>query len=125
MTEVRPEPADQTSTASDLFELLWATLSDMVGSTATAAMMQRAVKRAVEKKIDLNGLAIIREQFGYRYTVPASWTKPGERPLAALRHLVRELLPILEELTGPILTRRLRQVPLLVRCAVVPEREVL
>ena len=123
MTETRPENGSHTCTASELFEMLWSTLADMIGSTATAALMQRAVKRASEQKVDLNGLAIVREQFGYRYTLPESWTTREERPVAALRHLVRELLPILEDLTGPIITRRLRQVPLLVRCAVVPEAE--
>jgi hypothetical protein len=123
VTETRPDNGPHACTASELFELLWATLADMIGSTATAALMQRAIKRAAEQKVDLNGLSIVREQFGYRYTVPEPWTTKGDRPVAALRHLVQELLPILEELTGPILTRRLRQVPLLVRCAVVPEDE--
>ena len=121
MTEARPEASSNTCTASELFDLLWTTLADMIGSTATAALIQRGIKRAAEQKIDLHGLAIIREQFGYRYTLPDSWSVQGDRPVAALRHLVRELLPILADLTGPIIARRLRQVPMLVRCGVIPE----
>lgn len=121
VTEARPEPASHTCTASELFELLWTTLADMIGSTATAALIQRGIKRAAEQRIDLHGLTIIREQFGYRYTLPEAWSAQGERPVVALRHLVRELLPILADLTGPIIARRLRQVPMLVRCGVIPE----
>jgi hypothetical protein len=121
VTETRPEPVPHTCTASELFELLWSTLADMIGSTATAALLQRSIKRAAEQKVDLHGLAIVREQFGYRYTVPESWSTHEDRPVQALRQLVRELWPILSDLTGPIISRRLRQVPLLVRCGLIPE----
>jgi hypothetical protein len=123
VTDTRPEPVPHTCTTSELFELLWSTLSDMIGSTATAALLQRSIKRAAEQHVDLNGLAIVREQFGYRYTLPDTWMAHGDRDrsLHALRQLVRELWPILSDLTGPIIGRRLRQVPLLVRCGLVPE----
>ena len=107
--------------AADVFDALWAALADVIGPTATAALMQRSVKRASASEPELQHLLISREQFTYKYSLPASWgdAEAGARP--ALRQVVRELVPLLAELTGPVVVRRLREDPLLRRCGVIPQ----
>jgi hypothetical protein len=99
-----------------LFALLWETLDDVIGSAATATVMRRAVKRASTGTLPLEGLAIVRERFEYRYAVPESWNVQSSEGLTSLRGLTRQLHPLLVELTGLVVVHRLRSVPELVRC---------
>jgi hypothetical protein len=101
-------------TASELFDLLWQTLADVMGSAATATLLRRALKRAQPGTPSLDGLEIRRQDLNYRYEVPATWQQEGSHEgVTALRCLMDELLPLLVTLTGPVVIRRLeRQVPL-------------
>jgi hypothetical protein len=101
-------------TASALFDLLWGTLADVLGTAATAVLLRRAAKRATSRDPALHGLLIQREAIGYTYTVPSAWQEHGKRPPeAALGELVRELRPLLLELTGSVVVQRLERVPAL------------
>ena len=107
--------------AAEMFALLWSTLADVIGPTATAALMQRSVKRAAAAQPELRQLVITREQFDYIYTLPKSWARPAVDSRAALAPVVKELWPLLSELTGTVVVRRLREVPQLRRCGIIPE----
>jgi hypothetical protein len=122
VTQLRSEqPAPPGCTASELFDLVWMTLTDVIGPTATAALLQRSVKRAAADQPELRELVIGRDRFAYTYTVPKSWTEPGVTALPALARLVHELWPLLAELTGPVVVRRLSAVPLLRTCGIIPK----
>ncbi len=109
--------------AAETFAVLWRTLADVIGPTATAALLQRSVKRAATEQPELRQLVITRERFEYRYTLPPSWARPAADARAALAPVVRELWPLLAELTGTVVVRRLREVPHLRRCGVLPEED--
>jgi hypothetical protein len=115
------KPAPANCTASELFDVLWATLTDVIGPTATAALLQRSIKRAAADQPELRELVIGRDQFVYTYTVPRSWTRPEVTSLPALKRMMHELWPLLSDLTGPVVVRRLRDEPQLRRCGVIPK----
>ena len=108
-------------TAAEVFEVLWSTLADVIGPTATAALMQRSVKRASGDAPELRDLVITRDQFAYTYTLPASWSGAAAEPVEALKSVMRQLWPLLSELTGSVVVRRLQEEPLLRHCGVLPE----
>lgn len=99
------------STPADLFQLLWDSLTDVLGSAATATLLRRSLKRAA-----LQGVEITRDHFEYRYVLPPTWSEGGEEAVGALRALGTELKPLLEELTGPVVLRRLESIPAIARC---------
>ena len=107
-------------TAAELFDALWATLADGIGPTATATLLQRSIKRAGVRHVG-NVPVIRRDNFTYVYTVPASWHAGGAAPLDGLRRIAAELVPLLTELTGHVIVRRLNEVPGLKRCGVLRE----
>lgn len=88
-----------------LFAILWDTLADVLGTSATAALLRRAARGATGRCPELAALGIVREELEYRYTVPAAVTT------TALRELVVELRPLLVEMTGPIVIGHLDRVP--------------
>ena len=102
-----------------LFGVLWDTLNDVMGSAATATLVRRAVKHASTRLPSLDGLAITRERFDYRYALPDSWQTKCDDGLASLRGLMLELQPLLIELTGRVVLHRLYSVPQLKRCGLV------
>lgn len=57
-------------------------------------------------------LAITKEQLDYRYVIPDHWSDNGAG-MPALINLSSALDGLLQELTGAVLVRRLRSVPLL------------
>jgi hypothetical protein len=95
-----------------LFAILWEELADLLGSAATAALLRRAARRAAQRSQELAQLSIARvdEQFGF--VVPESFAVT-RGPCPALRELLDELRPLLEEATGPIALQRLAEVPAL------------
>ena len=97
-------------TASDLFTLLWQTLADMLGTAATATLLRRAAQRAAVAWPELAALSITRGALEYEYQVPGAWSEPAPKPPQALCELVRELWPLLLELTGSVVVNRLSQV---------------
>jgi hypothetical protein len=116
--------------AAALFALLWEGLADVLGTAATAVLVRRAARRAAARNPELAELAISREKLDYRFTLPRAWTERAEAAAvaaaadeAALRELVGELRPLLVELTGPVVVRRLAQIPALRERGIVPADE--
>jgi hypothetical protein len=94
-----------------LFDVLWESLADVLGTAAAATVLRLALKR-----VSANGagpapeVMIERKDLEYHYRVPESWRFPSdEASLQALRALGRELGALLAELTGPVLVRRLER----------------
>ena len=94
-------------TAAELFDLLWATLSDLLGSAATATLLRRSMKALLARRPGLEVLLITREGFEYRYVIPESWRVSSADTLSTLRDLAGELSPILYDLTGVAVAHRL------------------
>jgi hypothetical protein len=108
-------------TTGQLFELLWNALADMLGTAAAAALLRRAVRRASARAERLRDLLINRDGVDFVYAVPSPWSEPGDSTLDDLRELVRALHPILVELTGPVVVRRLGQIAALRERGIVEE----
>ncbi|HEY2745526.1 MAG TPA: hypothetical protein VGL86_12910 [Polyangia bacterium] len=106
-------------TAAHLFDIVWETIADVIGTAATATLVRRSAKRLSDRNRDLASVTITREGLEYRYSVPDDWKAAQDRPVAALRELARELSPLLVELTGPVLIRRLHSVGDLKRCQIL------
>lgn len=119
-----PRAIESACTAAALFKLVWETMTDVLGSAATATLMRRSVRRAAERRHDLEGLVVRREGFDYAYKVPAEWQDARPEPVDALRELATELSPLLVELTGPVIVRRLDAIPDLQRCEITFEERV-
>lgn len=114
-TSARTPPCDP----AQLFTQIWLTLTDLLGSAATATLLRRSLRRAALTVPELQRIEITRERFEYRFAIPPAWHQ-GEVPPDALRALARELQPLLIELTGPVVLNRLRSDPELSRCQVFP-----
>ena len=107
-----------------LFELLWETMTDVLGTAATATLLRRALKRAISRHHDLSGLVIERNGFGYEYRLPDAWLEArGGQTLHGLEELVKDLQPLLEEMTGPVLARRLARVEPLRQLGIFADKE--
>jgi hypothetical protein len=101
-----PSPTKTAPTESAaLFTLLWDTLAALLGTSATAALLRRAARGAEGRCPELATLSIVREDLDYRYTVPAAIGATG------LRELVKELRPLLFEMTGGVVIGHLEQAP--------------
>jgi hypothetical protein len=109
--------APEGTTPAGLFALLWDTLADVLGTAAAATLLRRAARRASAHGPVLNGVVIAREGLTYGYRLPEAWEREDSaKALSALDALVQELRPLLVELTGPVLVRRLdRLAPFRVR----------
>jgi hypothetical protein len=106
-----------------LFTLLWDALADLLGTAAAAALVRRAARRAAPRNPELDELVIVRENLAYRYTLPSAWEEWTGGTQRALQHLVGELLPLLAELTGPLVVNHLAQVPELRERGIIPPQE--
>jgi trimethylamine:corrinoid methyltransferase-like protein len=123
--------ANNGLSSAALFGLVWGALSDLLGTAAAATLLRRAARRAGSHDPELAKISIVRENLEYRYTLPPAWndwTKPlsSEKhhdAQAALRHLVAELVPLLVELTGPIVVRHLAQIPELRERGIISSQE--
>lgn len=114
-----PSPIAEGCSAAQLFDLVWETMVDVLGSAATATLMRRSAKRAAIRRRDLDDLIVSRSGFNYSYQVPEAWRECRPEPVASVRELARELSPLLIELTGPVIIRRLSAIPDLIRCEVL------
>ena len=114
--ERRPE-----HTTGQLFELLWNALADMLGTAAAAALLRRAARRASVRTERLRDVLIRRNGVDFVYALPSHWSELGDATLQDLRELVRDLRPILVELTGPVVVRRLGQIAALRERGIVEE----
>jgi hypothetical protein len=103
-----------------LFELLWENIADVLGAAATAALVRRSAKHVAERTPGSEGVTITRDGFTYRYVVPARWNERAGEPVAGLRALVHELVPLLVELTGPVVVRRIESLAEFQRCGLLP-----
>jgi hypothetical protein len=112
-------------TPAAVFGALWDAMADVMGSATTATLLRRAARRGVVRhpdRGDLAALEITREGFEYRYRLPPSWSEAGP-PATCVCPLVLELRPLLVELTGPVVLRRLVEIPELVECGLTPLSE--
>ena len=100
--------AEDPSSAAELFELLWESLADVLGTAAAATLLRRAIKRATTHGSPAEPVAITRKGPDYEYRLPDTWRQPGnEEAMSALRGVAVELRMLLIELTGPVVVRRL------------------
>lgn len=102
-------PSDQDATsAAELFDLLWGSLADMLGTAAAATLLRRAIKHAVSKTSWSDPVVVIRNGLDYEYRLPEAWKQAGnEKAIGELRVVAAELRALLVELTGPVVVRRL------------------
>jgi len=113
------------TTAAALFGLLWGTMAEVLGTTATAVMVRRAAQRAAAHWPVLQQLVIRQDGLAYQFQVPETWQE-GANPevLAALRALGQEVCCLLRAMTGPVVIRRLARLMPLRRYGIIPEQEV-
>jgi hypothetical protein len=105
------------SCAAKLFDLLWESLADVLGTAATATLLRRAIKRAASQNSWPEPITVTRNGLDYEYHLPETWKQPGhEEAIIALRVVATELRVLLVELTGQVVVRRL--------AALAPLREV-
>lgn len=99
--------------AEALFRALWDALVSLLGTTATATLVRRAVSRAAPRVPELREVQVVREGLEYTYALPAAWLDPRhDAAHAALRRLyAEELEPLLRELTGGVVSRHLARIP--------------
>lgn len=119
-SEARPPPECD---AAALFELLWASLVDLLGTAATATVIRRAIKGAAPRAPELREIVIARNRLEYQYVLPPSWKDHPAATLQGLRELAREMQPLLREFTGPVVLGRLRAIPLLLQCGLLPPED--
>lgn len=107
---------EASGTPSEIFDVLWGTLVELLGSPATATLLRRSAKRRLGDFPELVELAITRQDFEYTYVVPADWKHANKRSNAALQALVQDLCCLLLELTGPVVLHRLKTSSQLAKC---------
>jgi hypothetical protein len=101
--------ADERGAA--LFKLIWDTIADVLGTTATATLVRRAAQRAAPRSPELDELTMLRTDGGYTYSLPRVLVGKLEHTPVALRELIGELRPLLAEMTGQLVVRRIDQIP--------------
>jgi hypothetical protein len=102
-----------------LFKLIWDCVADVLGTTATATLVRRAARRAMVRSPELGGLEVLRTDAGYTYALPRALVGKVDYTPVALRELVGELRPLLVEMTGQIVVRRIEQIPSLQERAIL------
>ncbi len=90
---------------------MWDAMVDILGAAATATLIRRSSRRAVGRAVELHALVVSREGFEYSVSIPESWRVRTAESVEAVRELARELSPLLIELTGPVVIRRLSAIP--------------
>jgi hypothetical protein len=100
--------SDRVATsAADLFDLLWESLADVLGTAAGATLLRRAIKRAGARTASSESVSVTRNGLDYEYRVPETWKEPGDEAVGELRIVAAELRVLLVELTGPVVVDRL------------------
>jgi hypothetical protein len=96
------------ASAAALFELLWETLADVLGTAAAGTLLRRAIKQAAARTAWSESVVVARNGLDYTYRVPDTWQEPGnDEAVDALRIIAAELRVLLVELTGPVVVARL------------------
>lgn len=94
--------------AAELFELLWESMADVLGTAATATLVRRALTQAAPWTSERESVIVARHGLDYEYRFPDTWKQTGHaEALGALRIVGAELRGLLVELTGPVVVRRL------------------
>jgi len=107
-----------------VFVLLWDTLSNILGTAATATLMARAVKRASPSTPALADLFITTKNFTYEYRLPDSWRVPeSAAATGAFDRLLEELAPLLTALTGHVVLRQLARLDAFASKGLLVEQE--
>ena len=101
----------QSLRGAALFKLIWDCIADVLGTTAAATLVRRAARRAMVRSPELGDLQVLRTDAGYTYALPRALVGKVEQTPVALRDLVGELRPLLVELTGQVVVRRIEQIP--------------
>jgi len=101
--------SDQNATsAAELFDLLWESLADVLGTAATATLVRRALKQVASQTSWSEPVIVTRNGLEYEYRLPETWKQPGnEDAVGALRVVAAELRALLVELTGAVVVARL------------------
>lgn len=109
--------ANPPLTPASLFERAWNALSGVLGRQTTAVVMRRATRSAAGERAAAEGAAdereaaegsagrpaVIREDLEYTYALPPSWQRDDASGREELRRLFAiHVLPLLEELLGPL-----------------------
>jgi hypothetical protein len=96
------------ASAAELFDLLWESLADVLGTAATATLLRRAIKAAAPRTSWSEPVLVTRNGLEYEYRLPETWKQAGnEEAVGALRVVVAELRVLLVELTGAVMVARL------------------
>ncbi len=111
-------PAHEDPTAAALFAAVWDVLTDLMGPSASASLMRRAIKRGLARHPGLSGLVIHRPGLEYECVIPEPWRGDGTGH-DELGELVHHLVPLLTELTGSIAVQRLQAVSILARAGLI------
>jgi hypothetical protein len=99
--------------AAELFDLLWESLADVLGTAAAATLLRRAIRRAASHTAWSEPPVVTRNGLEHEYRLPETWKQPGnDEALGALRVVAAELRRLLVELTGPVVVRRLGRLAL-------------
>jgi hypothetical protein len=94
--------------AAELFDLLWDSLADVLGTAAAAVILRRAIQQAALHTAPAERVVVVRIGLEYQYRVPEAWTEPGnDEAVNALRSVAAALRVLLVELTGPVVVDRL------------------
>lgn len=96
------------ASAAALFDLLWETLADVLGTAATAILLRRSIKQAAARTAWSEPVIVARNGVDYTYRLPETWKQPGnDEAVDGLRVIAAELRVLLIELTGPVVIARL------------------
>src|SRR6266850_2939617 len=68
---------------------------------------------------ELGDLEVVRTDAGYTYALPRALVGKVEHTPGALRELVGELRPLLLEMTGHVVVRRIEEIPSLQERAII------
>lgn len=90
-----------------LFSLIRVALVDVMGSTAFAVLLRRAVARAAPAEPELSEIAVMRDGFAYQYRLPPTWQRiENINAYRALAALLKAMLPLAVEISGRLAARR-------------------
>ena len=88
-----PRPTD-SPVAARIFELVWDTLVDVLGTSATATLFRHAIRNVRAKGlsgVDMTGFDVIRDRLEYRFVLPPSWESENEQGVVGLLERQPEL----------------------------------
>lgn len=92
-------------------EQVWATLAETLGTTATAALIRRAARRASTSAHRLEQFLVEGQGYSYRLQMPEKWAGDETAAQSDVRCLLQELCLLLTDLTGDVITAKLATVP--------------